>query len=167
MTVKKKLSYFRQINRYDKDLKLIEPEGEINNYNNEGDQNIVDKIFTTKEPVETRERNEEVKEDKIFNSDSELQEYYNDLRKMNLGAKILFVGFNIVHFISGIGHLVGWIVSKFQKPRRWKQTITHKKIILEKHIIKIDNFQNEFDYGWEFVKVVKELPDEYSKPIRI
>lgn len=167
MTVNKTLIYFRQINRYDKDLKLIEPEGKIDPYNKEHDEKFEDKIFTTKEPVETRERVEEVKEDKYFNSDSELQKYYNNLRKMNLGGKILFIGFNILHFIAGIGHLVGWVVSKFQKPRRWKQTITHKKIILEKHIINIDIFHNEYDHGWEFVKVVKDLPDEYSMPIRI
>jgi len=164
MTVEKKLSYFRQINRYDKDLKLIKPEGEINNYNNENDKNLENKIFTTKEPAETRERNEEVKEDKIFNSDSDLLDYYNDLRKMKWGSKD---GFDVVRFISGVGRVVGWVVSKFLKPRRWKLTITHKKIILEKHIIKIDNFHNEYDHGWEFVKVVKDLSDEYSMPIRI
>ena len=165
-TVIKTEKFWKQTNKCDKNKKIIE-EGEKIYYDTKTDSEVSVKELKNKEPAKTRPRIVEEKEEKIFESDSDLQEYYKDLSKLSVGHKILFIGFNVVHFLSGLVHLVTWIVSKFQKKRRWKQVITHKKKILEKYIIKVDEFNNEYPQGWEKVKDIETLPDEISKPVRI
>ena len=164
--ITKTKKFWRQTNKCDKNKNIIE-QGKKEYYDTDSKTDFADKILKDKEPIEKRPRIVETKEEKIFESDSALQEYYNNVRKLSVGGKILFVGFNVVHFLSGLYHLVTWIISKFQKKRRWKQVITYKKKILEKHTIKVDEFGNEYDKGWEYVEDIETFPIEYSKPIQI
>ena len=165
-TIIKTKKFWSKTNKCDKNKKIID-EGEKKYYNTFTGANTADKILKDKEPADTRQRTVEKKDEINFESDSDLQKYYNNLGKMSVGGKIVFIGFNVLHFISGLGHLVTWIISKLQKKRRWKQVITYKKTILEKHIIKVDEFKNEYDRGWEYVKDIETFPPEYSKPIQI
>ena len=88
------------------------------------------------------------------------------MRKLSTGKKILFVGFNIVHFVAGLTNLVLFIVSKFQKKKRWKiVTRTYKDAIYEREI-KIDEFDVEYPGKWKEKEVLKTWK-EISEPIRL
>lgn len=67
----------------------------------------------------------------------------------------MFVGFNIVHFMAGLGHLIAFIVSKLQKKQRWKIVKRIYKDVKVEREIKINDLGYRFEGDWREKEVLK------------
>lgn len=100
-------------------------------------------------------------------SPNAVQAYFDEIRKLSVGKKILFIGFNIVHFLSGLFHLILYGISKlFKRKQEW--VITGRKVAhvkLEK-ITKFNKLGEKFEGNWEIVDTIEGPWIEYEKPYR-
>lgn len=153
------------IKKYDENKKYLETLKE-EPLPDSSTENILDSEYRTKTVKETRYRVLDYVDEQEKDSPTAVQEYINEMRRLSTGKKILFVGFNIVHFVAGLTNLVLFIVSKFQKKKRWKiVTRTYKDAIYEREI-KIDEFDVEYPGKWKEKEVLKTWK-EISEPIRM
>ena len=158
---------FKRIKKLDANHQFIEYKGDEEEIKGDRIENLMP---STIKEIYTEDKTEDrVLYDTITNyedSPTGVQKYFENIKKQSTGQKILFIGFNIVHFVAGLGHLIAFIVSKLQKKQRWKIVKRiYKKIKYEREI-KINDLGYKFEGEWK-EKEVLDTWEEYNEPIRI
>ena len=163
ITITKKFCRKIKLDENEELLEEIEPKKEISNSQNEA---VLNSEIVKREPEYKTEIQKDEPKIEYRHSATEVQEYFNEVRNLSTGEKILFIGFNVLHFISGLGHLIAYIVSKLQGKQVWKIVSRKYREVEMKREIKTTDVGNIIKSNWEFYREIRSWT-EYNEPVRI
>ncbi len=164
VTIKRKK--FQIVEKLDENKKVIETISKVE-MDPEINTNVLKSEYTTKTEYRIIDKEPVGEPQVVYRTDETgVQEYFNQVRNMSTGEKVFFIGFNIAHFISGIGHLVAFVVSKLQKKKLFKIVYREYRKVQQKREVKTTDIGNIINGKWEFDKELDRWK-EYDEPVRI